>query len=192
MPRKFHRWAAAGVALALAAAAVSGAHAQQKRSRNVLVKPDHPFGDVQLDLQLEIVPGGAGRRQRNDVGNGDAVRIGERVVICFTVSQGGYVTLWSRDAEGNTPARIYPNEYAAETADDRGAVVLGDAETCIGDDDGFRLEVALPLGEAALYLHYTREAGEQFDEDAYPQVRGTRDPDDRPYASRYLTYRVVE
>ena len=192
MPRKFHRWTAAGLALALAAAAVSGAHAQQKRSRNVLVKPDHPFGGVELDLQLEIVPGGAGRRQRNDVAPGDSVGVGERVVICFTVNQSGYVTLWSRDAEGNTPARIYPNEYAAETADDRGAAVSGDAETCIGDDDGFRLEVAPPLGEATLYLHYTRKEGEQFDDETYPQVRATRDPDDRPYASRYLRYRVVE
>ena len=41
---------------------------------------------------------------------------------------------------------------AAETADERAAAVAAGEETCIGDDDGFRLEVGQPLGKASVSL----------------------------------------
>ena len=129
---------------------------------------------------------------RAGVESGAAVPVGDRVVLCFTSSADGYVTVWSHDAAGNVPARIFPNEYAAETADERAAPVAAGVETCIGDDDGFRLEVGRPLGDASVYLHYTRDELLQFDETAFPQIRATRAPDRRPYASSYLEYRVVE
>ena len=118
--------------------------------------------------------------------------VGEAVVICFRSSADGYVTIWSHDAEGNVPVRIYPNEFAAATADDIAAQVQSGVETCIGDDDGFRLEVARPLGEASVYMHYTRDEDMQFDETAFPEIRATRDPDSRPYASTRVTYNVVD
>lgn len=165
-----------------------------KRTRSVLVRPDNQFGEVELDMRFETVsrrrPGGGGG-DRATVRSGDAVRIGEQVVICFASSERGWVTLWSRDAEGNVPVRIYPNEYAPATAGDVAAPVEADAETCIGESDGFSLEVGPPTGEAEVYLHYTQEASEQFDETAFPQIRRTRLPDRRPYASSHLQYRVV-
>ena len=79
-------------------------------------------------------------------------------MLCFRSSADGWVTVWSHDAEGNVPVRIYPNEYAAETADERAAAVAAGEETCIGDDDGFRLEVGRPAGRRVGVLCTTRGA----------------------------------
>ena len=183
-------------AVAIGAAVLAGAwpiaaQAQQpQRTRSIQVKPDNRFGEVSLELHLVAarrVDGAAAT-----VASGDPVQVGDSVVLCFRASADGYVTVWSHDAAGNVPARIYPNEFAADTADERAAPVTAGAETCIGDDDGFRLEVGRPLGEASVYLHYTRREDLQFDETAFPQIRATRAPDRRPYASSYLRYRVVD
>ena len=100
------------------------------------------------------------------------VQVGDRVVLCFRASAAGYVTVWSHDAEGGVPARIYPNEFAAETADERAAPVGAGEETCIGDDDGFRLEVSRPLGDASVYLHFTQREELQFRRDGLPADPG--------------------
>ena len=181
---------AVGVAAAVAAAWPVPTSAQKPpRSRSILVKPDNQFGEVDLEMRLETV-----RRTGSTaaVGSGDAVEVGDAVVLCFRSSAAGFVTVWSHDAEGGVPVRIYPNEFAAETADDRAAPVRAREEACIGDDDGFRLEVGRPLGEASVYLHYTRREDQQFDETAFPQIRATRSPDPRPYASSQRRYRVVD
>ena len=192
MPWNGCRWGAVALAVALAATLVPAGYAQQQRTRNIGVLPDKPLGAVTLDVRLEAMAARGRRDEGAAVRSGDTVRVGQRVLICFTASESGYVTVWSRDAKGNTPVRIYPNEFVAETADEVAVPVDGGAETCIGDDDGFRLEVGPPAGDAALYLHYTREEDQQFDETAYPQIRTSRDADTRPYASSSLTYRVVE
>lgn len=200
--RDRRRTAAAATVLALGVMGLPGAAgaeaqsepARSNRSRAVLVKPDNQFGEIELDMRLETVAGrGAGGRrgERTAVRSGDAVSIGERVVICFTSNEDGHVTVWSRDAEGNVPVRIYPNEYAAETSGAVAAPVASGEETCLGEGGGFRLEVGPPAGEAEVYLHYTRDASEQFDETAFPQIRFTREPDARPYVSKHLRYRVV-
>ena len=184
--------AAVAAAVALQAAAWPAvAEAQRpQRTCSILVKPDNRFGEVSLELHLERA--GRAGASASSVGSGDPVQVGDRVVLCFRSSADGYVTVWSHDAEGNVPARIYPNEFAAETADERAAPVAAGEESCIGDDDGFRLEVGRPLGDASVYLHYTRREELQFDETAFPQIRATRAPDPRPYASSYLQYRVVD
>ena len=179
-----------GVA-ALTAAWPAAGHAQTpERIRSVGVKPDNRFGGVELDLRLERMrrPGGV----RAEVEMDAELAVGGRVVLCFRSSADGYVTIWSHDAGGNVPARIYPNEFAAETAAERAVPVTAGEETCLGDDDGFRLEVRRPLGEASVYLHYTRREDLQFDETAFPRIRATRAPDLRPYASSRLRYRVVD
>ncbi len=181
---------AAGVALQAAAWPASVDAQKPNRTRSIQVKPDNRFGQVSLELQLEAVRRADGRR--GGVRAGDPVQVGDRVVLCFQASANGYVTLWSHDAEGNVPARIYPNEYDPETADERAVSVVAGEETCIGDDDGFRLEVGRPLGEASVYLHYTEREELQFDETAFPVIRATRSPDARPYTSSYLRYRVVD
>lgn len=183
-----------GVALGvtvLAAMWPALSHAQKpERTRSIRVKPDNAYGGVELDLSLESVRRAGGLRAK--VAADAEVAVGDRVVLCFRSSADGYVTVWSHDAAGNVPARIYPNEFVAETAAERAVPVTAGEETCIGDDDGFRLEVGRPLGQASVYLHYTRQEDLQFDETAFPQIRATRAPDPRPYASSYLRYRVVD
>lgn len=180
---------ALGVAV-LAVISPSAAAQKPQRTRSIQVKPDNRFGAVEVELQLETVRRVDGAAA--GVRTGDPVQVGDNVVLCFRSSADGYVTVWSQDAEGDVPVRIYPNEYAAETADERAAAVVAGEETCIGDDDGFRLEVGRPLGNASVYLHYTPREELQFDDTAFPQIRATRAPDPRPYASSYVRYRVVD
>ena len=182
---------AVGAAVAVAAAWPVPAGAQKPpRSRSILVKPDNQFGEVELEMRLETVR--RADRSTAGVGSGDSVQVGDAVVLCFRSSAAGFVTVWSHDAEGNVPVRIYPNEFAADTADERAAPVRARQEACIGDDDGLRLEVGRPLGEASVYLHFTRREDPQFDETAFPQIGATRAPDPRPYASSHRRYRVVD
>ncbi len=190
--RRASRCVAVAVGAAVAAVAWPAPAGAQKppRSRSIQVKPDNRLGAVDLELHLETVRRADGSTA--GVGSGDPVRVGDSVVLCFRASADGFITVWSHDAAGNVPARIYPNEFAAETADDRAAPVRAGEEACIGDDDGFRLEVGRPLGEASVYLHFTRREEQQFDDTAFPQIRATRAPDRRPYASSYLQYRVVD
>ena len=181
---------AAGVAL-LVAAWPSPAEAQRpRRTRSIQVKPDNRFEGVELALRLEAARRADGPSRA--VPSGDRVAVGDHVVLCFRASADGYVTVWSHDAEGSVPARLYPNEFAAETAAERAAAVAAGEETCIGDDDGFRLEVNPPLGHASVYLHFTRREELQFDETAFPRIRASRAPDPRPYASSFVRYRVVD
>ena len=172
--------------------AVAVCHAQgQVRTRGIEVRPDNSIGGVELALRLESQVRSGG--PRSSVRSGEALPVGEQVVLCFSTSEDGYVALWNSDAEGLVPTRIYPNEFDAETADEAAAWVAGGAETCIGgDDDSFRLVIERPLGEASVYLHYTRDVEHQFNESDFPVIRSTRSPDPRPYASSYLRYRVVD
>ena len=170
----------------------AGVHAQT-RTRNIFVTPDNEFEGIGCSLRIERIAGRGRSSGRTTLQNGDAVEIGDRVVICFSAEADGYVTVWSRDAEANQPVRIYPNEYAAATAGDRAARVTGGEEVCIGDGDGFRLQVGPPAGPAEVYMHFTRDESQQFDEDAFPQVRATRGgPDGQPYSSSSVRYEVTQ
>ena len=181
---------AAGVALLVAAWPAPADAQRPQRTRSIQVKPDHRFENVELALRLEAARRAGGPSRA--VHSGDRVQVGDHVVLCFRASANGYVTVWSHDAEGSVPARIYPNEFVAETAAERAAAVAAGEETCIGDDDGFRLEVNPPLGNASVYLHFTRREELQFDQTAFPQIRASRAPDPRPYASSHVRYRVVD
>ena len=184
------RVAVAAMLAVVGAAAVDHAEAQE-RTRGIEVRPDNSIGGVELSLRLEAHGRSGG--PRSSVRSGEALSVGEQVVLCFVTSADGYVALWNSDAEGQVPTRIYPNEFDAETADQAAARVEGGAETCIGgDDDNFRLVIERPLGEASVYLHYTRDVEQQFSESDFPVIRSTRNPDPRPYASSYLRYRVVD
>ena len=181
---------AAGV-LAAAVAWGAGAHGQT-RTRSIGVVPDNEFEGIGCSLRIERVAGPGRSGGRTTLEDGDAVQIGDRVVICFSAEDDGYVTVWSSDAAGGAPARIYPNEYAAATRNERAARVSAGEEVCIGDGGGFRLQVMEPLGEAEVYMHFTRDASQQFDEDAFPQIRATRGGSDgQPYASSTVRYEVT-
>ncbi len=102
-----------GVALGVAVLAAMWpalSHAQKlERTRSIRVKPDNAFGGVELDLSLESVRRAGGLRA--EVAADAEVAVGDRVVLCFRSSADGYVTVWSHDAAGNVPARVYPNEF---------------------------------------------------------------------------------
>ena len=90
-----------------AAAWSEGAQTQKpRRTRNILVKPDDRFGEVELELQLEAVRRVDGATA--DVGSGHAVPVGDHVVLCFRSSADGYVTVWSHDAEGKRAGADLP------------------------------------------------------------------------------------
>ena len=178
------------VVLATALSAAVGQAQRPSRTRNILVKPENQLSGVELALSLSVSSRRAGAYET--IRAGEALVVGDAVVICFSSTVNGYVTVWSHDAEGNVPVRIYPNEFAAETADEVAAEVDAGVETCIGDDDGFRLEVSRPLGEASIYMHYTENENLQFDESDFPEIRASRGPDSPLYASTTAAYRVVE
>lgn len=162
----------------------------QERTRSINVTPDKTLGsDVGTSLRIERVANGG--RTRAQVGNGETVRIGDRVVLCFGAEADGYVSVWSRDAEQNVPVRVFPNEYSVSTANQRGAAVVAGQEVCIGEGDGFGLEIGPPVGDAEVYLHFTRDEALQFDESAFPVVRSGRFRDARPYASSHVRYTVM-
>ena len=183
--------AASVTALALMWGGAIG-HAQgPKRTRGVEVRPENSFGGVEITLRLETAGRSGGAR--SSVRSGGALSVGDRVVLCFGASADGYLALWNNDVGGGVPTRIYPNEFDVETAGEMAVWVEGGVETCIGgEDDGFGLVIERPLGEASVYLHYTQEAELQFDESAFPVIRGIRGSDSRPYASSHLRYRVVD
>lgn len=190
--RPIRRAVAAAVVLAAAVAWAAGGYAQT-RTRSMFVRPDNQIdGVVGCSLRIERLAGAGGSGARIRVESGETVRIGERVVLCFSAEADGYVAVWSRDAEQNTPVRIYPNEYAASSANDLGAPVTAGREVCIGEGDGFHIEVGPPVGDAEVYLHFTRELSQQFDESAFPVVRATPNADSRPYASSHVRYTVTQ
>ena len=182
-------WQGLALGLVMALAVQAG----EQRTRNVVVQPNKPLDDVQLQLRIDAT--GAGGSQSAVAGaDRPDLRVGSRLRVCFSASQDGYVSLWSRDAEGKVPQRIYPNEYAPETEKERGKAIEGGVEVCVGrQDDGFKFVVARPLGEADIYLHYTPDIEDQLGDDAYPEISfSTRGVDDPTYGSKFLEYEVVE
>ena len=132
--------------------------------------PPGPLDAVELELRIKAAVAGG---SLSAVAGADEpeLPVGARLEVCFSASRSGHVSLWSRDAEGNSPVRIYPNEYVAATADQPGQSIEGGQEMCIGHgEQGYQLVVQPPLGKAAIYLHYVGE---------------------RTYGSRWLRYRVV-
>ena len=136
---------------------------------------------------------------------------GSPVDLCFESSTDGYVSLWSHDADGGTPVRILPNEYADATNDERGVAVQAGTRRCFSDlleGQGVSLRVQPPYGVAEVYLHFSGTREEQIAPGDFPSIgnrtfnpgpscdqaqsrSGARDHD-APYASTTLRYEVVE
>lgn len=124
------------------------------------------------------------------------LRVGDRVVVCFTVSLEGWVSLWSDDAEGKEE-KIYPNSHS-RTESRTGVAVAAGEENCVGEQgDTFRLRVMRPLGASAIRAVWTRNAEDQGKLEDTVAVGGSKSlgPGNslgRTHATNVLDYTVVE
>ena len=120
------------------------------------------------------------------------MRKGRGLMWRFRSRADGCVTAWSQDAEGDVPVRIYPNEYAAQTADERAAAVVAGEETCIGDDAASAWRSAARWG-AHPCICTTRRARSCSSTTRRSRRSGPRGRRTRArMASSYVRYRVVD
>lgn len=98
--------------------------------------------------------------------------VGTPVRICVTASHAGFISLWSRDAEGTT-VRIYPNDYAHPR--EPGAPVRPGRQ-CFGENGDFSLSVTEPLGPSEVFVHWTLRKEDNLAANAYesPGARHTK------------------
>ena len=184
-------WCAAGVVLGLAMQVVVAPCARAQGGQpsdirgSLVVVAEQEMSGVDIELRVETL---SGRTLRNGrLGSGEALRIGDRVQICFLVSQPGYISLWSQDGTAQAE-QIYPNQYAS------GAGRVDETEQCLGTQGaGFAFQVEGPPGDSLVFLHYSRDETEQISQEDFPVIRRVRSADDQaPYASSSVTFRIVE
>lgn len=141
------------------------------------------------------------------------LRVGAAVDVCFGSSRDGYVSLWSHDADNNTPVRILPNEYIGAADDELGIAVQAGVSKCFSDlaagtGRKVSLKVQPPLGRAELYLHYAEGRDEQIAPGDFPSIgnksfnlpatcdrnahRNAPRARTVPYASKSLPYEVTQ
>ncbi len=183
---------AAGVVVGvmLQALAVLDARAPgSQRSRDpsgraeLVVYAEQEMRDVQIELR--VIEANDSRKLRNHASERDELRIGDRVQVCFRVSQPGYVTLFSQDGD-QRPSQIYPNQY--EGGDGR----VDDTEHCLGRmGSGWGIEVEGPPGDSLLFMHYARTRANQISESDFPVIRRAKSRSLGSYASSTVGFRIV-
>ena len=166
------------------AVAVLDARAQEPPDRGVGVVAEQAMEDVSIELR--VVESDSGRTLRNHPSNVDELAIGDRVQICFRVSQAGYVSLWSQD-ERVEPVQIYPNQFTSQ--DGR----VDDTEQCLGRaGSGYSFQVEGPAGESLVFMHYSPEESNQIAQEHFPIIRRVRSPGFGSYASITVGFRIVQ
>ena len=186
--RSVKSWCAAAVALGLSMSAVGApaAHAQaNERDRGVGVVAEQEMSGVDIDLRVETLSGRTLRSGGLRSG-AEVLRIGDRVQICFRVSQPGYISLWSQDGDEQAE-QIYPNRYAP------GAGRVDGTERCLGaQGDGYAFQVEGPAGDSLVFLHYARNETQQISQEDFPVIRMARSRSTAPYASSSVVFRIVD
>lgn len=123
------------------------------------------------------------------------IRLGTAVVVCFTASRSGFITLWSVDDAGN-PVRIYPNPHSHDDGDSmRGAPVAEGMRYCLGDDDRFGFTVGGQTGENyQLSLNWTPLEDDALPADAYVQIgpRSRSAEHEARFAATHLSYSPID
>ena len=119
------------------------------------------------------------------------IRLGTTVVVCFTASQTGWITLWSVD-EQDRPARIYPNRFSHQDGENlTGAPVAEGVRYCLGDDARYNFTVAGRAGTLYdLSLNWTPSESNALPADAYVQIgaRSTIPEGAARFAATHLSY----
>ena len=181
-------------ALVLTAGCIAAGLAQaQERSKGIEVNPSEKQQGVNIALELKARDrsGEAFKTLCQDACDRAAptrLAIGNDVAVCFEVTADGYATVWSIDSKGGFDL-IYPNKYSHPTKT-RAAPVKAGTQTCIGEDEKFRLTISRPAGPSRVYLHWTRSEDEQLGLDDYPVI-GKDTRSSPPYAAATLEYEIV-
>ena len=158
--------------------------------------PTHQaMAGVELSLEMSELDSGRSLTMattRSASAGPHPIRLGTAVVVCFTASQSGFITLWSVD-ENNVPARIYPNQLSHDDGDQLpGAPVAEGMRYCLGDDGRFRFSVGGTTGETyQLSLNWTPLEEDALPADAYVQIRGVRSAEPETsarFAATHLSY----
>lgn len=191
--------------LAILAAAVTATPVQAADAGHAISMPARAVtGDVTLKMEMRKAPAGSTEKARRglaavavsvpnspELANGGKVKSGEDIVVCFTASRDGFVTLWSVDASGEQ-AVIYPNAFSHGDAKVRAAEVKQGNPYCVGQEDKFVLRAQPPLGESKVYLHWTRTAEEQLSADDYPVIGRSTQAVPAEFASETIVYTITE
>ena len=120
----------------------------------VLAQADGP-AIASVDVEIR----GADQRQSLDVADFQFA-VGDPVVICFTPSHDGFVSVWAKDPGTPDVTRLLPNPYAGVDLD--GVAVTSGVEQCIGrEGDGFSLRAQEPIGVTEITVAWTARADEQ-------------------------------
>ena len=178
-------WCVGGVCLGLVLqVAAFDARAQEAPlRRGVTVIAEQPMSGVDIELRVESR---SGRMLRSAQSGSGELEIGDRLQICFRVSQAGYVSLWSQDGEAQ-PVQIYPNEYAP------GAGRVDDTEQCLGAQGaGYAFAVEGPAGDSLVFLHYSPKESEQISQEDFPVIRRVRSAGPAAYASSTVEFSIVQ
>lgn len=177
---------------ALAAALFAGGPAL---AQTVEVPTHQAMSGVELTLSVSEL--GSGRvLQRSTTRSASdgpvGLQLGTAVVVCFTASREGWITLWSVD-EFDRPTRIFPNRLSHDGGDTMaGAPVAANERTCLGDDARFSFTVGGQAGATyQLSLNWTPQADDALPADAYvqigPRARSVSEGDAR-FAATHIVY----
>lgn len=178
-------------AVLLAGLAALPVEAAAQQSRGVAVEANRSLPGIEIDLELSLRAQDS-RQARILASTGEVVRVGDEVVVCFEVSRSGWISVWSKDAEGEF-ARIYPNSYSHPGGGiPRAERLAAEERLCIGDDDRFRIVVRRPLGAAEVYLHWTPSEALQMAPEDYPVIGRKAARSASNFASSWISYRVQE
>lgn len=178
---------AAAVVLGLSTSLIGAPDARaqaDRRDHGVGVVAEQEMSGLEIDLRVETL---GGRTLRSGgLGSSEVLRIGDRVQICFRVSQPGYISLWSQDGDAR-PEQIYPNQLTSETGR------VDDDERCLGArGDGYNFQVEGPAGDSLVFLHYSRNETGQIRQEDFPVIRRARSSSPASYASSSVVFRIVE
>lgn len=144
-------------------------------------------GFVAPKLRVELVDAAGTARS---VIQGDEVRLGSQLRLCFAVTRPGYVSVWSRDASAK-PVRIYPNRYMPG-AEARRAMPVDAGERCIGDQDTFIVRLGGDPGWNATYVHWTESEMAQPAPEDYVDIDAlSHDVEDTPFKGTWFEFEAV-
>ncbi|MCC5989052.1 MAG: DUF4384 domain-containing protein [Pararhodobacter sp.] len=179
----------------LVVALAGGAGAECSWAQTVEVPTHQAMSGVELTLTMSergtdrILTRATTRSASTDA---HQLRIGSEVVICFTASRSGYITLWSVD-ENDRPTRVYPNRFSHEDGEEMaGAPVAEGMRYCLGDDSRFNFTVGGRAGSTyQLSLNWTPVEDDALPSDAYvqigPRTRSASEEHAR-FAATHLSY----